>query len=137
MHGACANCHWSAAGDRCSIRDDAHLRGLKRSAPDTPTGRKRSRQFAPDFNMMARDIRKNTKALTPPTREQLGTTNLEEVSLLMRDSLRMYEYFKARHGFLDELARKQVVIISESEDEKEKKEGEGEGEGEEEEMDQD
>lgn len=23
MHGACANCHWSAAGDRCSIRDDA------------------------------------------------------------------------------------------------------------------
>lgn len=110
------------------------LRGLKRSAPDTPMGRKRSRhEFAPDFNMMARDIRKNTKALTPPTREQLGTTNLEEVSLLMRDSLRMYEYFKARHGFLDELARKQVVIISESEDEKEKKEGEGEGE----EMDQD
>lgn len=97
-------------------------------------GRKKSRhEFAPDFNMMARDIRKNTKALTPPTREQLGSTNLQEISLLMGDSLRIYEYFKARHGFLDELARKQVVIISESEDEKEKKEGEGEGE----EMDQD
>lgn len=108
----------------------------KRSAPSTPhTSKKPRREADPDFSAMASDIRKNTKLLTPATRQQLVSTNLHDIGIMIKDAQRMHHYFKARYEFLDEIARRQMVVISSSEDEVMEEQGEHEeeeGEGQEE-----